>query len=244
MFERPFEPISAVRGSNAAITPPRSAAVDAPGGSVGAAVGPVWAASVRAPRRESRESQSRIAPYRPATAAAACPRQSVRLWVASAQSLSTHATRQLRDCSRPLAGRYANIVRVWREADTVPELEHAWLYDHLMPIASDHLGPIFEGWTLLSALAAQTSRRRLLPAGHEQPDSPACGGGQDCRHRRRRLRRPAWNSASGPARGRAFRRAAASTTRTARPTSTFALARRPGGGVHRDQAPVDRDRAV
>jgi alkanesulfonate monooxygenase SsuD/methylene tetrahydromethanopterin reductase-like flavin-dependent oxidoreductase (luciferase family) len=30
-----------------------------------------------------------------------------------------------------------------------------------MPIASDRLGPIFEGWTLLSALAGQTSRLRL-----------------------------------------------------------------------------------
>jgi alkanesulfonate monooxygenase SsuD/methylene tetrahydromethanopterin reductase-like flavin-dependent oxidoreductase (luciferase family) len=56
---------------------------------------------------------------------------------------------------------YADILRVWREADTVPELEHAWLFDHLMPIASDRLGPIFEGWTLLSALAAQTHRLRL-----------------------------------------------------------------------------------
>jgi alkanesulfonate monooxygenase SsuD/methylene tetrahydromethanopterin reductase-like flavin-dependent oxidoreductase (luciferase family) len=56
---------------------------------------------------------------------------------------------------------YADIVRVWREADTVPEIEHAWLFDHLMPIAGDRLGPIFEGWTLLSALAAQTSRVRL-----------------------------------------------------------------------------------
>ena len=56
---------------------------------------------------------------------------------------------------------YADILRVWREADTVSELEHAWLFDHLMPIASDRLGPIFEGWTLLSALAGQTSRLRL-----------------------------------------------------------------------------------
>ncbi|HEY6471763.1 MAG TPA: LLM class flavin-dependent oxidoreductase, partial [Acidimicrobiales bacterium] len=56
---------------------------------------------------------------------------------------------------------YADILRVWREADTVPEIEHAWLFDHLMPIGGDRLGPIFEGWTLLSALAAQTSRLRL-----------------------------------------------------------------------------------
>jgi alkanesulfonate monooxygenase SsuD/methylene tetrahydromethanopterin reductase-like flavin-dependent oxidoreductase (luciferase family) len=56
---------------------------------------------------------------------------------------------------------YADLLRVWREADTVPEIEHAWLFDHLMPISGDRLGPIFEGWTLLSALAAQTSRLRL-----------------------------------------------------------------------------------
>jgi alkanesulfonate monooxygenase SsuD/methylene tetrahydromethanopterin reductase-like flavin-dependent oxidoreductase (luciferase family) len=56
---------------------------------------------------------------------------------------------------------YHDIVRVWREADTIPQIEHAWLFDHLMPIAGDPGGPIFEGWTLLSALAAQTSRLRL-----------------------------------------------------------------------------------
>lgn len=61
----------------------------------------------------------------------------------------------------PMQVEYADIVRVWREADDVPELEHAWLLDHLMPIGGDPAGPIFEGWTLLSALAAQTRRLRL-----------------------------------------------------------------------------------
>src|ERR1700755_2923401 len=56
---------------------------------------------------------------------------------------------------------YEDIRRVWREADTIPQIEHAWLFDHLMPIAGDPSGPIFEGWTLLSALAAQTERLRL-----------------------------------------------------------------------------------
>ena len=56
---------------------------------------------------------------------------------------------------------YHDIVRVWREADALPEIEHAWLYDHLMPIFGDPLGPAYEGWTLLSALAAQTERVRL-----------------------------------------------------------------------------------
>lgn len=56
---------------------------------------------------------------------------------------------------------YSDLQRVWREADTVPEIEHAWLFDHLFPIAGEPTGPCFEGWTLLSALAAQTQRLRL-----------------------------------------------------------------------------------
>jgi alkanesulfonate monooxygenase SsuD/methylene tetrahydromethanopterin reductase-like flavin-dependent oxidoreductase (luciferase family) len=56
---------------------------------------------------------------------------------------------------------YQDIQRVWREADAIPQLEHAWLFDHLMPIAGEPTGPIFEGWTLLAALAAQTERLRL-----------------------------------------------------------------------------------
>jgi alkanesulfonate monooxygenase SsuD/methylene tetrahydromethanopterin reductase-like flavin-dependent oxidoreductase (luciferase family) len=56
---------------------------------------------------------------------------------------------------------YHDILRVWHEADAIPQIEHAWLFDHLMPIGGDLAGPIFEGWTLLSALAAQTQRLRL-----------------------------------------------------------------------------------
>ncbi|WP_205699478.1 LLM class flavin-dependent oxidoreductase [Conexibacter sp. SYSU D00693] len=56
---------------------------------------------------------------------------------------------------------YDDVLRVWQEADALAELEHAWLFDHLMPIGGDPLGPCFEGWTLLSALAAQTSRLRV-----------------------------------------------------------------------------------
>jgi alkanesulfonate monooxygenase SsuD/methylene tetrahydromethanopterin reductase-like flavin-dependent oxidoreductase (luciferase family) len=56
---------------------------------------------------------------------------------------------------------YQDIQRVWHEADAIPRIEHAWLYDHLMPIFGDPNGPTFEGWTLLSALAAQTQRLRV-----------------------------------------------------------------------------------
>jgi alkanesulfonate monooxygenase SsuD/methylene tetrahydromethanopterin reductase-like flavin-dependent oxidoreductase (luciferase family) len=61
----------------------------------------------------------------------------------------------------PMNVEYADLVRVWQEADAVPEIEHAWLFDHLMPIGGDPDGPIFEGWTLLAALAALTRRLRL-----------------------------------------------------------------------------------
>ena len=56
---------------------------------------------------------------------------------------------------------YHDVLRVWREADAVPEIEHAWLFDHLMPIGGDPRGPAYEGWTLLSALAALTRRLRV-----------------------------------------------------------------------------------
>src|ERR1700761_7044947 len=56
---------------------------------------------------------------------------------------------------------YDDILRVWQEADTLPQIGHAWAFDHLLPIRGDKDGPIFEGWTLLSALAASTSRLRL-----------------------------------------------------------------------------------
>src|SRR5260221_2705282 len=56
---------------------------------------------------------------------------------------------------------YHDVLRVWREAGTIPEIEHAWLFDPIMPIGGGPSGPTSEGWTLLSALAAQTQRLRL-----------------------------------------------------------------------------------
>ena len=61
----------------------------------------------------------------------------------------------------PIHVAYADILRVWREADAIPEIDHAWLFDHLLPIYGDPSGPMLEGWTLLSALAGQTERLGL-----------------------------------------------------------------------------------
>jgi F420-dependent oxidoreductase-like protein len=56
---------------------------------------------------------------------------------------------------------YEAIRDVWLAADRHPIYEHAWLFDHFAPIAGDLSGPCYEGWSLLAALAAQTSRIRL-----------------------------------------------------------------------------------
>lgn len=56
---------------------------------------------------------------------------------------------------------YDQILKVWREADQLPVFEHAWLWDHMVPLRGDIKGAALEAWTLLAALAAQTSRLRL-----------------------------------------------------------------------------------
>lgn len=61
----------------------------------------------------------------------------------------------------PMQVDYHDVLRVWREADAIDEIEHAWLFDHLMPIGGDPAGSAYEGWTLLSALAARTQRLRV-----------------------------------------------------------------------------------
>ncbi len=56
---------------------------------------------------------------------------------------------------------YDDILRVWLEADGVPGIEHAWAFDHFVPLGPDPTGPQLEGWTLLGALAARTERLRV-----------------------------------------------------------------------------------
>lgn len=56
---------------------------------------------------------------------------------------------------------YDDILRVWQEADRIPVIEHAWAFDHFIPLGPDITGPQLEGWTLLGALAARTERLRI-----------------------------------------------------------------------------------
>jgi alkanesulfonate monooxygenase SsuD/methylene tetrahydromethanopterin reductase-like flavin-dependent oxidoreductase (luciferase family) len=61
----------------------------------------------------------------------------------------------------PMRASYQEISRVWQEADALPPISDAWLWDHLIPVVGPRDGQVLEGWTLLSALAAQTKRLRL-----------------------------------------------------------------------------------
>lgn len=56
---------------------------------------------------------------------------------------------------------YEDMLRVWQEADQLPVIEHAWLFDHFSPLGNDPTGPCLEGWTLLTAYAALTKRLRV-----------------------------------------------------------------------------------
>lgn len=56
---------------------------------------------------------------------------------------------------------YQELLRIWREADEIPAFEHAWLWDHFVPLRGPVTGPTLEAWMLLAALAAQTRRLHL-----------------------------------------------------------------------------------
>ena len=53
-----------------------------------------------------------------------------------------------------------DLLATWKEADTLG-FDTAWVFDHFIPIFGDREAPCLEGWTALSALAAETTRIRL-----------------------------------------------------------------------------------
>jgi alkanesulfonate monooxygenase SsuD/methylene tetrahydromethanopterin reductase-like flavin-dependent oxidoreductase (luciferase family) len=56
---------------------------------------------------------------------------------------------------------YDQILKAWLEAEHESVFEHAWLWDHFIPLRGPANGAALEAWTLLAALAAQTKRLRL-----------------------------------------------------------------------------------
>ena len=63
--------------------------------------------------------------------------------------------------TRPEHQSWDELRDIWVAADEVPLFESIWNWDHFYPLTGDLHGPNFEGWTMLSAMAALTSRIRV-----------------------------------------------------------------------------------
>ncbi len=55
---------------------------------------------------------------------------------------------------------YQDIVAIWKAAEELG-FDSAWDFDHFAPIRGDINNPCLEGWTLLAALAAHTTKLRI-----------------------------------------------------------------------------------
>ena len=102
----------------------------------------------------------------------------------------THSTRpRFGIATAPQQVDYADILRVWREADTIPQIEHAWLFDHLMP---NRGRPERADLRRLDTSVGPRRADRTAapwPPRDQQPHPAAGGAGQDRGDRRRRVRR-------------------------------------------------------
>ena len=63
--------------------------------------------------------------------------------------------------TRPEHQTWEELRDIWVAADEVTLFESIWTWDHFYPLTGDLHGPNFEGWTMLSAMAALTSRIRI-----------------------------------------------------------------------------------
>jgi probable F420-dependent oxidoreductase len=60
----------------------------------------------------------------------------------------------------PQATTYVEIRDAWRRAEAAG-VDSIWTWDHFFPLYGDPAAPHFEGWTLLTAMAADTERAKL-----------------------------------------------------------------------------------
>ena len=52
------------------------------------------------------------------------------------------------------------LVDVWKKADSLG-YDSAWNFDHLLPLSPNPEDPIYEGWTMLAAMARETSHAKI-----------------------------------------------------------------------------------